>query len=161
MSNENGGNATANTQGGGAPSVNVLAQYVKDLSFENPGAPASLAPREQGPELTINVNVGAKPLSETEIEVDLKLEARALSGSEVLFAAEVIYSGLFRIMNVPEEHIHPFVLIECPRILFPFARQIVADVTRNGGFPPLMIDPIDFVALYQQNMAREQVGAPN
>ena len=163
MSNENGGNAIPNADvpPTNAPGVNVLAQYVKDLSFENPNAPNSLAPRENGPELSINVNVGARPVSQTEIEVDLKLEARAVSGSDVMFAVEVIYSGLFRIMNVPEEHLHPFVLIECPRLLFPFARQIVADVTRNGGFPPLMIDPIDFVALYQQNMARAAAGAAN
>ncbi|TPQ49804.1 protein-export chaperone SecB, partial [Prosthecomicrobium hirschii] len=101
------------------------------------------------------------PLSATEFEVDLSLQARAGQGAEVIFAVELVYSGLFRITNVPEEHLHPFVLIECPRLLFPFARQIVADATRNGGFPPLMIDPIDFVALYQQNLAQAQAGQPN
>lgn len=158
------GNATSNLAGpaeGAGPSINVLAQYVKDFSFENPNAPNSLQPREAGPALNINVNVGARPLSNTEFEVDLTLQARAAHGSEVVFAVEILYSGLFRITNVPEEHLHPFVLIECPRLLFPFARQIVADATRNGGFPPLMIDPIDFVALYQQNMERAQNGQPN
>lgn len=138
-----------------APSINVLAQYVKDLSFENPNAPASLAPQDGNPQLSINVNVSARPFSPTEFEVDLMLEGKATRGETVVFAVETVYSGLFRVANVPEEHLHPFVLIECPRLLFPFARQILADATRNGGFPPLMIDPIDFVALYQQNLARQ------
>jgi preprotein translocase subunit SecB len=127
----------------GSPSINVLAQYVKDLSFENPNAPASLAPQDDAPQLSINVNVSARPFS------------KAVRGETTVFAVETVYSGLFRVANVPEEHLHPFVLIECPRLLFPFARQILADATRNGGFPPLMIDPIDFVALYQQNLARQ------
>jgi len=135
------------------PSLNVLGQYVKDFSFENPGAPGSLAPQQVQPQISINVNVGAQPLSQTEFDVDLRLEARAEAGESVLFNVELVYSGLFRIQNVPEEHLHPFVMIECPRLLFPFARQILADATRNGGFPPLMLDPIDFVALYQQNAA--------
>ncbi len=149
MSEENGAEAQAQ-----APSLNVLVQYVKDLSFENPNAPNSLAPQPEGPQIEINVNVGAQPLSATEFEVELKIEARGKSGENVLFAVELLYAGLFRIQNVPEDHLHPFVLIECPRLLFPFARQILADATRNGGFPPLLLDPIDFVALYQQNAAR-------
>ena len=124
---------------------------VRDV--ENPNAPASLAPQQTQPQIAINVNVGATPLSQAEFDVDLRLEAKATVGETVLFNVELVYSGLFRIQNVPEEHLHPFVLIECPRLLFPFARQILADSTRNGGFPPLMLDPIDFVALYQQNAA--------
>lgn len=150
MTNDSGApQAEANA----GPQLNVLAQYVKDFSFENPNAPASLAPQQEQPQISINVNVGAQPLTETEFDVDLKLEARAEAAGSVLFAVELVYSGLFRIQNVPEEHLHPFVLIECPRLLFPFARAILADATRNGGFPPLMLDPIDFVALYQQNAA--------
>lgn len=149
MSEDNG--TAAEGQG---PSLNVLVQYVKDLSFENPNAPNSLAAQQTGPQIEINVNVGAQPLSSTEFECELKLEAKAMLGDKVMFDAELVYAGLFRIENVPEEHLHPFVLIECPRLLFPFARQILADATRNGGFPPLMLDPIDFVALYQQNAAR-------
>ncbi|MCE1235327.1 MAG: protein-export chaperone SecB [Hyphomicrobiales bacterium] len=148
MSEENG---TAEAQ---APSLNVLVQYVKDLSFENPNAPSSLGQQQTGPQIEINVNVGAQPLSATEFECELKLEAKAMLGENVMFNVELLYAGLFRIENVPEEHLHPFVLIECPRLLFPFARQILADATRNGGYPPLMLDPIDFVALYQQNAAR-------
>ncbi len=156
MSEENG-NAEA-TQGE-APSLNVLVQYVKDLSFENPNAPNALAPQQEQPQISINVNVGAQPLSATEFEVELKLEANAKSGEMVMFAVELVYAGIFRIQNVPEAHLHPFVLIECPRLLFPFARQILADATRNGGFPPLMLDPIDFVALYQQNAAQAAAAA--
>ncbi|MBL8573457.1 MAG: protein-export chaperone SecB [Hyphomicrobiaceae bacterium] len=145
-----------------APQLNVLAQYVKDLSFENPNAPQSLAPAETPPQVSINVNVSGKPLSETEIEVDLTIEAKAERAGSTLFAVEVVYAGLFRVMNVPAEHLHPFVMIECPRLLFPFARQLVAEQTRNGGFMPLMIDPIDFVALYQQNAEAAQAQAqPN
>ena len=150
MTDDNGAPAIDPNAG---PSLNVLAQYVKDLSFENPNAPNSLAPQETQPQIAINVNVGAQPLSQTEFEVELRLEARAAVGETVIFNVELLYAGLFRIQNVPEEHLHPFVLIECPRLLFPFARQILADATRNGGFPPLMLDPIDFVALYQQNAA--------
>lgn len=154
---EDNGNAAAGE--GEAPSLNVLVQYVKDLSFENPNAPNSLAPQQTQPQISINVNVGAQPLSATEFEVELKLEANAKTGESVMFAVELVYAGIFRIQNVPEAHLHPFVLIECPRLLFPFARQILADATRNGGFPPLMLDPIDFVALYQQNAAQAAAAA--
>ena len=150
MTNENAAPAVDPNAG---PALNVLGQYVKDFSFENPNAPSSLAPQQTQPQISINVNVGAQPLSQIEFDVDLRLEAKATVGETVLFNVELVYSGLFRIQNVPEEHLHPFVLIECPRLLFPFARQILADATRNGGFPPLMLDPIDFVALYQQNAA--------
>ncbi len=145
-------------QGNGAvPSLNVLAQYIKDLSFENPLAPNSLRPREKAPEISININVNANPLSETDFEVELTMEATAGEGDDAMFKVELIYCGVFRLENLPEEAKAPAILIECPRMLFPFARQIVADATRNGGFPPLLIDPIDFAALYQQRAAEEQI----
>lgn len=149
--------ATTTNGTGEAPSLNVLAQYIKDLSFENPHAPHSLRPRENSPEINININVNANPLSETDFEVELKLEANAGEGAEAMFNVELIYAGVFRLANMPEEAVAPAILIECPRLLFPFARQVVADATRNGGFPPLMIDPVDFAALFQQRMAEEQV----
>ncbi|MEP1207103.1 MAG: protein-export chaperone SecB [Rhizobiaceae bacterium] len=150
--------AAAATNGTGeAPSLNVLAQYIKDLSFENPHAPHSLRPRDKSPEINININVNANPLSETDFEVELKLEANAGEGADQMFNVELIYAGVFRLTNMPEEAVAPAILIECPRLLFPFARQVVADATRNGGFPPLMIDPVDFAALFQQRMAEEQV----
>lgn len=160
MTMENGGDIAANDAAQMTPQMNILVQYIKDLSFENPNAPTSLTPREGGPQLNINVSVNARPLSATEFEVILALNSRAMHGNDVAFNVELVYAGLFRVQNVPEEHMHPFVMIECPRILFPFARKIIADATQAGGFPPLLIDPIDFVALYQQNMAQPQ-GQPN
>ncbi|WP_026380543.1 protein-export chaperone SecB [Afifella pfennigii] len=133
-----------------APGIHVLGQYIKDLSFENPGAPNSLRPAGSNPSLDVNVNVNAKPIGENQFEVELKLDAAAKRGEDTLFVTEVVYGGLFQLRNVPQEHVHQIVLIECPRLLFPFARQILADATRQGGFPPLMIDPVDFAALYRQ-----------
>lgn len=141
------------------PALNVLAQYVKDLSFESPGAPNSLRAREKAPGINITVNVNANPLSQTEYDVTLTLAAKATVESEVLFNVELIYGGVFRVAGFPQEHMLPLLFIECPRLLFPFARQIVADATRNGGFPPLMIDPIDFAQMFQQRMAEEQAKA--
>ena len=165
--NGNGGKAPAGAaaaQPQQQPGIHVLGQYVKDLSFENPGAPKSLRGSEKAPKLDVNVNVNARPQADTEYEIELKLEAKAARGEETLFIAEVTYAGLFQIRNVPKEHIAPMLLIECPRLLFPFARQIIAEATRQGGFPPLMIDPVDFAALYRQRMAevtaRQQPAAP-
>ena len=144
---------------GAQPSLNVLAQYVKDLSFESPGAPNSLRARDKAPGININVNVNANPLTQTEYDVTLTLSAKATVESEVLFNVELIYGGVFRVAGFPQEHMLPLLFIECPRLLFPFARQVVADATRNGGFPPLMIDPIDFAQMFQQRMAEEQAKA--
>jgi preprotein translocase subunit SecB len=138
------------------PGIHVLGQYVKDLSFENPGAPRSLRPSDKAPKLDVNVNVNVRPQSQSEFEIELKLDAKAARGEETLFIAEVSYAGLFQIRNVPQEHIHPILLIECPRLLFPFARQIIAEATRQGGFPALMLEPIDFAALYRQRLAETQ-----
>lgn len=141
---------------GAAPQINTLAQYAKDLSFENPNAPRSLSPQEQGPNISVQVNVNAQQLAETDFEVQLKLEGSAGAGAETLFKFELEYCGVFRLMGIPQEHVHQVVMIECPRILFPFARQIVADAVRNGGFPPLYLDPVDFAALYMQRLAEAQ-----
>ena len=139
-----------------APSLNALAQYAKDFSFENPNAPRSLTPQQQQPQIGIQVNVNAKQMADSDFEVDLTLEGDAKMGTEVLFAFELTYSGVFRVRNVPQDQMHPVIMIECPRLLFPFARQMVADAVRNGGFPPLYIDPIDFVGLYRQKAAEAQ-----
>ena len=141
------------------PQLNVLAQYTKDFSFENPNAPASLAPQEQGPNINIQVNVNAKQLPSGEFEVSLLLEGSAQTSNSVLFKFELDYAGIFRLQNIPEAELHPVIMIECPRLIFPFARQIVADAVRNGGFPPLFIDPIDFVALFRQKLEQIQQGA--
>ena len=142
-----------------SPSLNILAQYVKDFSFENPGAPRSLQARDKTPAINISVNVNANPLSETDFDVILSLNAEAKDGDKMLFNAELAYGGVFRVTGFPQEHMLPVLFIECPRLLFPFARQIISDATRNGGFPPLMIDPIDFAQMFTQRMAEEQVKA--
>ena len=142
------------------PGIHVLGQYIKDLSFENPGAPRTLRASDKAPALDVNVNVNVKPQSQTDYEIELKLDARAARGDETLFIVEVTYAGLFQLRNVPAEHVQPMVLIECPRLLFPFARQIIADATRQGGFPPLMIDPVDFTALYRRRVAEQQAQQP-
>ncbi|OQW61232.1 MAG: protein-export chaperone SecB [Proteobacteria bacterium SG_bin9] len=144
------------------PQLNVLAQYTKDLSFENPNAPASLGQQQQQPAINIQINVGANALAENDFEVVLSIEGKAETGGQVMFSFELAYAGVFRIQNVPKENLHPLVMIECPRLLFPFAREIIATSVRDGGFPPLMLDPVDFVSLYRQNMARQaeqQLGA--
>jgi len=138
-----------------APQLNVLAQYTKDLSFENPNAPSSLQQQGQPPQINIQINVNANNLSETEFEVTLSVEGKAELPGKVMFSFELAYAGVFRITNVPKENLHPLVMIECPRLLFPFAREIIATAVRDGGFPPLMLDPVDFVGLYRQNMERQ------
>ncbi len=136
------------------PQLNVLAQYTKDLSFENPNAPKSLATQQQ-PSINIQINVSANNIGENEFEVVLSIEGKAESQGTVMFNFELAYAGVFRIVNVPQENLHPLVMIECPRLLFPFAREIIATAVRDGGFPPLMLDPVDFVGLYRQNMERQ------
>ncbi|MEM8798408.1 MAG: protein-export chaperone SecB [Pseudomonadota bacterium] len=145
---------TPNGQQAAQPSLNSLAQYVKDLSFENPRAPQSLQANQKQPEIDISVNVNAQPLNDNDFEVILKLDASAKTDGEILFSVELAYAGVFRITGLEKDKLHPVIFIECPRLLFPFARQIVAEATRNGGFPPLMVDPVDFMSLYRQQVAR-------
>jgi preprotein translocase subunit SecB len=159
MASTNGGPPPAAADANQAPpQLNVLAQYIKDLSFENPNAPRSLQQQsqQQPPKINIQINVNAKPLADTDFEVELKIEGRAELPSQFLFSFDLLYAGVFKIQNVPQENMHPLVMIECPRLLFPFAREIIANAVRNGGFPPLMIDPVDFVSLYRQRMAEMQ-----
>ncbi|MBN9009975.1 MAG: protein-export chaperone SecB [Rhizobiales bacterium] len=152
MADTNNGGATA-TQ---PQSLSVLAQYVKDFSFENPGAPQSLRARQSAPQISIGVNVQAGQPVNGEAEVSLSLDVRAAEGDSVVFAIELVYAGMFRLVNIPPDAVQQLLMVECARLLFPFARQIVSDASRNGGFPPLMIDPIDFVALYRQRVAEAQ-----
>jgi preprotein translocase subunit SecB len=135
------------------PQLNVLAQYTKDLSFENPNAPNSLGAQEASPNISIQVNVNLRQLGETDFEIELLLDGSAVSGPNTLFKFDLTYAGVFRLQNIPEADLHPILMIECPRLMFPFARQIIADAVRAGGFPPLLIDPIDFHNLYKQRAA--------
>jgi preprotein translocase subunit SecB len=153
----NGGQATTQKQ----PSLKIVSQYVKDLSFENPGAPQSLQARKTAPNINISIAVQARSLSPNETEVELKLEAKAEEGDDIVFAIELVYAGVFRMENIPQENLEPLTMIECPRLIFPFARQIMAEASRNGGFPPLLIDPIDFAGLYRQQHPQQPApGAP-
>lgn len=147
--NGNGAGAAA----GAAPRLTVLVQYCKDFSFENPNAPRTLGPQQQGPNISVQINVSARQVGQTEYEVSLALEGGAGEGENTLFKFELDYAGVFRAENIPAEQIQPAIMIEGPRLLFPFARQIIADAVRNGGYPPLYIDPIDFQALFMQRMA--------
>jgi preprotein translocase subunit SecB len=144
----------------GPPMIRVLAQYVKDLSFENPGLFAT----QQGNaapeiELGIDVRVEPGPPADKIFAVELKLSARAKRQDTVVFIVELVYAGVVQLQDSKPEDAEPMLLIECPRLLFPFARRIIADVTREGGHPPLMIDPIDFVGLYRQQRERAAAAA--
>jgi len=149
------GQGAAGQQQGGEPQLGILAQYVKDLSFENPNAPQSMTVQGQ-PQIKINVNVNANQMGDNDYEVSLELEAHAEHEGQVIFHVELNYAGVFRLLNIPAEMMGPALLIECPRMLFPFARRILADATRDGGFPPLMLDPIDFAGMYAQRMQQAE-----
>ena len=130
---------------------NISHQYVKDLSFESPAAPdLFIEAHKQSPEIQIEVQVEAHQLSEKNVEVALTVEVKATGESSTLFIAELEYAGIVEVGQVPKEHLHAFIMIEVPRLLFPFARSIVANVISDGGFPPLLIQPVDFVKMYRE-----------
>src|SRR5437868_9231631 len=138
----------------GQPQVGILAQYVKDLSFENPNAPAVYQWQGQ-PQMDVQVNIGVQGVGQDVHEVVLKVEVEAQSNEGVAFRCEALYAGLFALRNIPEEQLQPFLLAEAPRLLFPFARQIISGAVTDGGFPPLLLDPIDFGGLYMQSAAQQ------
>lgn len=144
----------ANAQESQQPQINVLGQYIKDLSFENPSAPRSLMAGGK-PGIQINFNVQAQAMGEELFEVALTLEANASVEDNVLYKLELVYAGGFRLHNLPKEAIQPVLFIECPALLFPFVRRLVGDLTREGGFPPLLLDPIDFASLFRQRVAQQ------
>ena len=158
MVDQNSNGATE--PGAAAPRFSVLAQYIKDFSFENPNAPRALAP-QQGPNIGLQVNVNARQIGPTDYEVSLMLEGGAGEGPSALFKFELNYAGVFRVENIPAEQVQPLVMIEGPRLLFPFARQIIADAVRNGGYPPLYVDPIDFHRLYLQRLQATNAATAN
>lgn len=165
----NGGNAKpAAAASGAAPQqpaqaqparqLSVLAQFVKDLSFESPNAPKSLQGPGENPKLQVNVNVHAIGQGDDMYEVDLNFEANASSDSGVIYNIELVYAGLFRLTGLPQEMLQPVLFIDCPTILFPFLRRIVSDLTQEGAFPPLYLDPIDFTSLYRQRAGEVNQG---
>jgi preprotein translocase subunit SecB len=135
---------------GDSPHLRVLAQYVKDLSFENPMGAGSARAYETQPTIDMGVEVKSRPIGEAgdAFEVDLRINVTAKREDTVMFVADLTYSGLFQFMSVAPDDVEPLLWIECPRLLFPFSRQILAEITREGGYPPLLINPIDFTPLY-------------
>jgi preprotein translocase subunit SecB len=140
------------------PQVGVLAQYVKDLSFENPNAPAVYQWQSQ-PQMDVQFNIGTQPAGTDIHEVSLKIDITAKADEGTAFRIELLYAGLFALRNIPAEQLQPFLLAEAPRMLFPFARKIIADAAVEGGFPPLRLDPIDFAGLYMQSAAQQAADA--
>lgn len=141
-------------QPGNQPSMNLMGQYIRDLSFENPGAPNSLLTAGTNPNFNVSISVGVKKQSDEVYAVELTLNAKAEREANILFNVELVYGGIFRIRNIPEAQLSPLLMVECPRLIFPFARQVLASVTQQGGFPPLMMEPVDFSVIYRQNLAK-------
>ncbi len=162
-SSTSGANGNGSGANGGAPAdqptmprIAVRGQYVKDLSFENPRAPDSFAPSDKPPEINVQVNVNGRRLADDAHEVEIQISARASQNDDVVFITELTYAGVFGISDVTPNNLQPVLMIECPRLLFPFARRIVADCTRDGGFPPLLLEPIDFMRLYMQHQEQRR-----
>lgn len=137
------------------PIMSVITQYIKDISFENPNAPASLNPELPQPTVELGINVQARALNEENFEIELRIQTTAKHEDETAFIVELVYGGLFLIKNFPPEAVEMMCMIECPRLLFPFARRVVSDITRDGGFSPLQLDPIDFAGLFQAHKSQE------
>ncbi|HTM77374.1 MAG TPA: protein-export chaperone SecB [Devosia sp.] len=137
-----------------APAMNMVGQYIKDLSFENPGAPGSIMLGGGNPAFNVSISVGVKKQADDIYAVELTLNAKANRETTILFNVELVYGGVFRLRNIPEAQLSQLLMIECPRLIFPFARQVLASVTQQGGFPPLMMEPVDFATIYRQNLAQ-------
>ena len=157
MADENPTEGTPNGSDADAPRVQVVGQYIKDLSFENPGV---IGGQNARPQIELNVDLQVRQLEQEHFEVELKLRVNAKAEDRALFLLELVYGGLFQLHNIPDEVRQQVLLIEAPHILFPFARRIVADVVRDGGMPPLMVEPIDFAALYRAKLAQMQGQQP-
>ncbi|MDO5632548.1 MAG: protein-export chaperone SecB [Paracoccus sp. (in: a-proteobacteria)] len=163
MADENNGAAgTAAADGQQQPpqvQMRILAQFIRDLSFENAVVQKGVPTGEVKPEINVQVSLDARkrPVDhQYEVVTKFKVTSTNTVDSQTLFLCELDYAGVFHVEGVPEDQLHPFLMIECPRILFPFVRRIISDVTRDGGFPPFNMDPVDFVALYRQEIARRQ-----
>ncbi len=156
MTDSDSGAANPEPSADAAPRLTIAAQYVKDQSFENPGAPGSLTKGAKVPMINVGIDVQVRRGAEPNYEVELKISVQAKQEEATVFLTELIYGGIFQLINIPADSLQPVLLIECPRLLFPFARRIIADMTRDGGYAPLMLDNIDFAQLYQQRMAQLQ-----
>ncbi len=155
--------ADENAAGGAAPTppqprFKQIGQYHRELSFQNPRAPGALILGGPNPSFNVGINVGVKKQADDVYAVEITLNAKAEREKTVLFNVELVYGGVFRIKNVPENQLAPLLLVECPRLVFPFARQVLANITQQGGFPPLLMEPVDFNAIYLQNLRQLQAG---
>jgi preprotein translocase subunit SecB len=155
----NGNKPAAAAPAGPPPQVRVVGQYIKDLSFENPNVRRLLDGPGEQPTLRVEVNVNANKLTDKVFESAIAFKAQANSKAGVIYDLELAYAGMFEVQNLPEQALEPFLLINCPALLFPFLRRLVADLTREGGFPPLLLDPIDFAALFMQKK-QQAAGQP-
>ena len=155
--NQNGSENPVAAQNGDTPAVQaqVVAQFIKDLSFENPNVEKLLSGPGENPNMKLEVNVNARRMNEDLYESAIDFTAHATNQTGTIYQLEVVYAGIFKIKNIPEEALEPFLLINCPALLFPYLRRLASDLTREGGFPPLLLDPIDFASLY---MRRKQEG---
>lgn len=147
LNNQTNGNGADNR-----PTAGFITQYIKDLSVENPNSPSSFQ-WQDAPKIDLQFNIGANSVNEEVSEVELKINVTAICDAGQLYVIELVYAGLVGIRNLPEDQAHMFLFAEAPRILFPFVRRVIADASRDAGFPPLMMDPMDFGALYQQQLA--------
>jgi preprotein translocase subunit SecB len=138
------------------PAIRILAQYVRDLSFENPRAPEALRAGTQPPAIELGVQLNAQGRDGGVFEVEMKLTAAARREAEAVFQIELVYAGLFQVVGVEQEDLEQVLMIECPRYLFPFARRLIADLSAEGGFPPLMLEPMDFAAIYLARKAQAE-----
>ena len=139
----------------------VISQYIKDLSFENPNVTKLLNGPGENPNLRLEVNVNAQKLADNVFESAIELKGQATNAIGVIYDLEIIYAGLFQLEGLPEQALEPFLLVNCPALIFPFLRRIAADITREGGFPPLLLDPIDFGALYMQRRQQAMAQGPS
>ena len=138
--------------------IKVLTQYIKDLSFENPNAPESLKSMGEQPNMSVDINVNGKPLENEEniFESDIMFDATLTNKAGTLYKLELVYSGLFQFNNIDKKIVHPVLFINCPQILFPYARQIISSTTGDAGFPPLFLEPMDFGGLYAKKVEEEK-----
>ncbi len=154
------GAAPQSAEQGASPRIGLLAQYLKDCSYENPGAPMSLAKDLPAPKIDVSMDVQVQPMGQNRYEVALRTTAEAKRDGETAFVAEVVFAGVFEMFNVPEPQVQAVCLVECPRLLFPFARRVLSDITRDGGFPPILLDPVDFAALFERQQAEGAQASP-
>ncbi|RDE08532.1 protein-export chaperone SecB [Pelagibacterium lacus] len=164
MAEDNQNTPAAPGEEAAQPQFGIAGQYIRDLSFENPNAPASLVPGPVNPASNVNINVQVKKQADDTYAVEIGLTVKTEREGKVLYAVELVYGGLFRTRNIPENQLGALLMVEAPRLIFPFARQVLAQTIQSGGFPPLMLEPVDFVALYRRNLAAakdraEQVAA--